>query len=116
MIVGVALAVASVSYLASIALGLLVASRRVDSSGFHWLHHALYTCTFVLAAAAVAAGLWWHPLAGWLLLPALVPFALIPFVGTHAGGRLTLRHPITGLVPAPFFIAAAFALLSQLPS
>jgi hypothetical protein len=107
VIVGVALAVASVSYLSNITLGVLVATRRVDSSGFHWLHHALYICTFVLAAAAVAAGLWRHQLVGWLLLPALVPFALIPFVGTHG-----VRHPITGIAPAPFYIAAAFALLS----
>ncbi|GAA4182037.1 hypothetical protein [Gryllotalpicola koreensis] len=107
MIVGAALAVASVSYLASIALGMLVATRRVDSSRFHWLHHALYTSTFVLAAAAVAAGLWREPRVGWVLLPALVPFALIPFVGTHG-----VRHPITGLVPAPFYLAAAVALLA----
>jgi len=107
VIAGAALAVASASYLANIALGVLVATRRVDSSGFHWLHHALYVCTFVLAAAAVAAALWRRPLAGWLLLPALVPFALIPFLGTR--GR---RHPIAGLAPAPFYLAAAVALLS----
>ena len=107
MIAGVALGVASLSYAASIALGVLVATRRVDSSGFHWLHHALYVCTFVLWAVAVAAGLWRHPLAGWLLLPALVPFALIPFLGTRG-----VRHPIAGLVPAPFYLAAAVALVS----
>jgi hypothetical protein len=107
VIAGVALLVASLSYASNLALGTLVATRRVDSSGFHWLHHALYICTFVLAAAAVAAGLWRQPLAGWLLLPALVPFALIPFVGTRG-----VRHPITGLAPAPFYLAAAFALLS----
>lgn len=107
MIVAAALAVASVSYASSIALGVLVATRRVDSNGFHWLHHALYIATFVLAAAAVAAGLWREPRVGWVLLPALVPFALIPFVATHG-----VRHPITGLVPAPFYLAAAVALLA----
>jgi len=107
VIVGAALLVASVSYASNLALGLLVATRRVDSSGFHWLHHALYICTFVLLAAAIAAGLAWRPFVGWLLVPALVPFALIPFVGTHGA-----RHPITGLAPAPFYIAAAVALLS----
>lgn len=106
MIVGVALAAASASYLSSIALGVLVATRRVDSSGFHWLHHALYSCTFALAAAAIAAGLWRRPLVGWVLLPAVVPFVLIPFVGTRG-----VRHPIAGLVPAPFYVAAAVALL-----
>ncbi len=105
MLVAVALVVASVSYAASIALGLLVATRRVDSSGFHWLHHALYVCTFVLAGAAIAAGLWQRPPAGWLLLPAVVPFALIPFLGTRG-----VRHPIVGLAPAPFYVAAAIAL------
>jgi hypothetical protein len=107
MLVGVSLVAASASYAASIALGVLVATRRVDSSGFHWLHHALYVSTFVLAAACVAAGLVRHPLVGWLLLPALVPFALIPFLGTRG-----VRHPIAGLVPAPFYLAAAVALLS----
>jgi hypothetical protein len=107
VIVGVALGAASVSYAASLALGVLVATRRVDSSGFHWLHHALYISTFVLGAAAVAAGLWRHPLVGWLLLPALVPFALIPFLGTRG-----VRHPIAGLAPAPFYLAAAVALFS----
>lgn len=107
MIAGVALAVASVSYACSLALGLLVATRRVDSSGFHWLHHALYIATFALAAAAIAAGLARHPLVGWLLLPTVVPFALIPFLGTRG-----VRHPIAGLAPAPFYVAAAIALLS----
>ncbi|AYG02731.1 hypothetical protein [Gryllotalpicola protaetiae] len=107
MIVGAALAVASVSYASSITLGLLVARRRVDSSAFHWLHHVLYIATFVLAAAAIAAGLWRVPPVGWILLPVVVPFALIPFVGTRGP-----QHPITGLVPAPFYIAAAVALLA----
>jgi hypothetical protein len=106
VIVGVALGAASVSYAASIALGTLVATRRLDTSGFRWLHHALYVVTFVLTAACVAAGLALRPPVGWLLLPALVPFALIPFLGTRG-----LRHPIAGLVPAPFYLAAAVALL-----
>lgn len=107
MIVAIALAAASTSYACSVGLGLLVAGGRVDSSGFHWLHHALYSCTFALAAAAIVAGWWWHPLVGWLLLPVVVPFAAIPFLGTRGA-----RHPIAGLVPAPFFLAAALALLA----
>lgn len=107
MIVGGAVAAASVSYLASVTLGTLVGTRRVDSSGFRWLHHALYVTTFVLAGVAIATGLWRHPLVGWLLLPTMVPFALIPFLGTRGP-----RHPIAGLVPAPFFVAALMALLS----
>ena len=102
MIVGIALAAASVSYAASLMLGLLVATRRVDSSGFHWLHHALYVVSFVLVGVAIVAGWWRHPLVGWLLLPVVVPFALIPFLGTRG-----VRHPIIGLVPAPFYLAAA---------
>jgi hypothetical protein len=100
-----ALAVASASYVASLTLGTLVLTRRLDTRPFHWLHHALYACTFALAAAAVAAGLWRRPAVGWWLLPALVPFALIPFLGTRG-----LRHPVAGLVPAPFYLAAAIAL------
>ena len=99
---------ASVSYLLSITLGVLVATKRVDSSGFHWLHHALYVVTFVLAGCAIAAGWRWHPLAGWLLLPAVVPFALIPYLGTRGA-----RHPIAGLAPMPFYIAAAVALITR---
>jgi len=98
---------ASVSYLSSITLGVLVATRRLDSSGFHWLHHALYVVTFVLAGCAIVAGWLWHPLVGWLLLPAVVPFALIPFLGTRG-----VRHPFIGLVPVPFFAAAAIALFT----
>ncbi|HEY0246872.1 MAG TPA: hypothetical protein VGC45_01305 [Gryllotalpicola sp.] len=105
MLVPIALAAASVSYAGSIALGLLVASRRLDTRGFHWLHHALYACTFALAAAAIAAALWRRPAVGWVLLPVVVPFALIPFLGTRGA-----RHPITGLVPAPFYLAAAIVL------
>lgn len=108
MIAGVALGAASVSYACSLALGLAVASGLVDSRPFHWLHHALYVATFALAAAAIAAGLWRRPLAGWLLLPVVVPFALIPFLGTRG-----VRHPVAGLVPVPFYVAAAVALLSQ---
>ena len=107
MIVGIALAVASASYLCNVALGTLVATHRVDSSGFHWLHHALYICTFALTVAAVAAGFWRQPLVGWMLLPTVVPFAAIPFLGTRGA-----RHPIADLVPAPFYLAALAALIS----
>lgn len=107
-VVVASVAAAFASYLASLTLGVLVATRRVDSSGFHWLHHVLYIVTFVLAACAIVAGWWRHPVVGWVLLPAVVPFALIPFLGTR--GR---RHPIVGLVPAPFYLAAAIALLTS---
>ncbi|WP_022882888.1 hypothetical protein [Gryllotalpicola ginsengisoli] len=107
MIPGAALLAASVSYLASVTLGVLVATRLVDSRGFHWLHHTLYVLTFVLAATAVATlGFAGYGLAAGLLGPALIPFAAIPFLGTRG-----VRHPIAGSLPAPFYLAAVFAFV-----
>jgi hypothetical protein len=101
------LVVATVSYASSVTLGILVATRRLDTRGFHWLHHVLYICTFVLAGATAATAFVAGPRGvGWLLLAPLVAFALIPFLGTR-----TVRHPLIGSAPAPFYVAA-FVLLA----
>jgi hypothetical protein len=96
---------AAASYAASVALGVLVGTGRVDSRPFHWLHHALYASTFVLAAATVAVALFARSIVAAFLGPPLVAFAAIPFLGTRR-----VRHPVVGLLPAPFYIAAAVAL------
>jgi hypothetical protein len=97
---------AACGYLANITLGVLVLRRVLDTRGFRWLHHLLYVATIGLAAVAAAVLLIGdRVLVGLLLVPALVGLALIPFAGTH-----TRRHPIVGLLPAPFYAAALTAL------
>jgi hypothetical protein len=98
-------------YLANITLGLLVRARVLDTRGFRWLHHVLYIVTFVLAAASVAVLLLGHrTLAGLLLAPALIGLGTIPFAGTH-----NRRHPVIGLLPAPFYAAALAAFVLTRP-
>jgi len=101
-------AAAAVSYAANCGLGAAVATRLIDSSGFRWVHHALYITTCVAVAAAAGTGLW-RPRrrirrAALALAPAAVPLAAIPFVGTH-----TPRHPLVALAAAPF-IAVSLVL------
>ena len=100
---------AALSYTANCALGTAVAAKLIDSSGFRWLHHALYILTCAASAAAVSAAWWATPRsasrrAAFALLPAAVPLAAIAYVRTH--GR---QHPLIALAAAPF-IARGFAL------
>lgn len=91
---------ATASYVANCALGLSVATGVLDTTKVHWLHHGLYTCTSTLAGAAVSSLVWSRSTAGWWLLPAAVPLALIP----HLSAR-SRRHPALALSAAPFFAA-----------
>lgn len=91
---------AAASYAANCALGAGVALGLLDTRGAHWVHHALYTSTVVLAASAASSLLWSRSRAGRALLPALVPLALIPALGTH-----NRRHLVVALSAAPFFVA-----------
>lgn len=96
---------AAVAYAANCALGLAVAARVIDTSGFRWLHHALYIATCVTSAAAFSALLWGRPRpasrrAALALAPAAVPLAAIPYLGTR-----TRRHPLVALAAAPFIVA-----------
>ena len=98
-------AAAATAYIVNCALGASVAARLIDTSGFRWLHHALYIATCATTAAAVAVG--WargsHTAdrrAAFALLPAAVPLAAIPYLGTHSR-----RHPLVALAAAPFVLA-----------
>ncbi len=99
-------AVAAVSYAANCALGAAVAARLVDSSGFRWLHHALYIATCVSVAAAICTGLVGKGARGagrravLALMPAAVPLTAIAFVRAR-----TRRHPLIALSAAPFIAA-----------
>jgi hypothetical protein len=91
---------AAASYAANCAVGAGVATRLLDTSRIHWVHHALYVCTSTLACAAASSLLWSPSRAGWALLPAAVPLVLIPRVSAHSRGHIALA-----LSAAPFFAA-----------
>jgi len=92
---------AAASYTANCALGAGVATGVVRTGRAHWVHHALYISTVVLSAGAASSLLWSRNRAGLALLPAAVPLALIPYLGSHGA-----RHPIVALSAAPFFAAS----------
>lgn len=94
-------------YVANCALGSLVGLRVVDSSGFHWLHHALFGATAGTAVVAVSAAAWGRTGAGWALVPALVPWVVLPRV--RAPSR---RHVALALSAAPCY-ALALTLLRR---
>ncbi|WP_426185628.1 hypothetical protein [Microbacterium sp. TWP3-1-2b2] len=101
---------AALSYAANCALGVTVALRLVDTSGFRWLHHALYITTCAAVAAALSSRWWRGPhhatrRATSALAPAVVPLAAIAYVPTHSR-----RHPLIALAAAPFFAASLIAL------
>ena len=86
------------SYAANCVLGVGVATRLLDTSKVHWVHHVLFSCTATLAGAAVSSLFWSSSRAGWWLLPATVPLSLIPQVSSHSR-----RHILVALSAAPFF-------------
>ncbi len=92
-------AIATAAYAANLALGTGVRSGAVDSSGFRWLHHALYIGTITTTAAAAATGVARGSTKGALLAPALLPLAFLPFIGRQV-------HAAVGLAPAPWFIGS----------
>ena len=112
-------AAAAASYLANGTLGSTVALKIVDSSGFRWVHHALYVSTFALAGAAIIAGAAGPAgasgsagrRAAWALSPALVPLALIPFLGSRS-----TKHIAVSLSAAPFFVAGVVSVVGGIRS
>lgn len=105
MIARVASIAAAVAYTANCALGIGVLTRRIDTTDSRWVHHALFIVTASLTAVAtVAAAATGHRGQAAAQGGALVPLALIPYVGTH-----TRRHPIVASAAAPFYVAALAA-------
>jgi hypothetical protein len=98
-------AAAALGYAANCALGTAVAVKLVDTSGFRWLHHALYIATCALSASAIVVSWSSEPRrgnrrAGLALAPAALPLTTIAALG--ARGR---QHPLIALMAAPFFAA-----------
>ena len=92
---------ATVSYVANCALGAAVATRILRTDEVRWVHHGLYTLTSTLAVGAVSSLVWSRSRAGWFLLPAAVPFVLIPRRSARSSG-----HMVLALSAAPFFAAS----------
>ena len=92
---------ATTSYVANCALGTGVATAVIDTRKAHWVHHALYIATSTLAGVAVSSLLWSPSKAGWALLPAAVPLALIPRISSHSR-----RHIVVALTASPFFVTS----------
>lgn len=91
---------ATTAYALNCALGGGVATGRIHTGTFRWIHHALYITTAALTTAAVSSVLWSEHRAGWLLLPAGLPLAVIPYVSARTG-----RHPAVALSAAPFYLS-----------
>lgn len=92
------------SYLASCALGTAVATGTLRTGRGRWVHHALFVVTSTLTALALAATAREGRRAGWWLLPAAVPLAVVPFAGTRSR-----RHVLVAVSAAPFYAAALAA-------
>jgi hypothetical protein len=96
---------AACAYGANLALGTAVAVRVVDTSSFRWIHHGIYIATCVLGGAAASSVLWSRSGAGWALLPAAVPLAALP----RLGSRPRRRHALVALAALPFFVLGLIA-------
>lgn len=92
------------SYLASCALGTGVATGVLRTGRARWVHHALYVSTATLTALALAGTALERRRAGWWLLPAAVPLAVVPYAGTRSR-----RHILVAASAGPFYVAALAA-------
>jgi len=97
-------AMAATGYLAGCLLGFGVALGWWNTAGFRWLHHALFVLTCLLTAAAASSLLWSSSPAGWFLLPAALPLAALPTVGSSN----RTRHAAIAVAAAPFFLVSLF--------
>ncbi|NIZ90975.1 hypothetical protein [Kineococcus rubinsiae] len=98
---------ASASYTANCALGIAVATGRLDTSRARWVHHAVYVATVTLSLGAAAALLRTRDRALLRLLPAAVPLAAIPHVSARTRG-----HVLLALTAAPAYVATLAAVRS----
>ena len=92
-------AAATGAYLANVALGTAVQTRLVDTSRHRWTHHVLYIVTSTLTVTAILGAFAQRSPRGWVLVPSLLPLALLPRVG-HAA------HALTGIAAAPWYAGA----------
>ena len=99
---------ATTAYALNVALGTAVAARVVDTRRFRWVHHALYVSTSVLAGAAASSLVWSGSRAGWRLLPAALPLAVVPYVSARSR-----RHPVVALSAAPFFVSSLVRAIQE---
>lgn len=103
----VAFTTAAGCYAASCCLGIAAAAGLAGGGRIRWVHHALYiavlaSTTFAIGTALCGRNRRGRRPAALVLLPALLPLAVIP----AAGNRMP-RHPLIALSAAPFFVAAA---------
>lgn len=77
-------AIAATAYAANCALGAAVELGLVDTSRNRRPHHLMYIVTSTLTVAAVLTGLARRSAPGVVLAPALLPLAVLPYVG-HSG-------------------------------
>lgn len=101
---------AAAAYAVNALFGASVRLRWIDSGSFRWVHHALYAITVILTLTAISTLAWSGSIAGWYLLPAVVPLAALPYVGSAR--RHTGRHIAVALVPLPFYIVSVLVSLT----
>ncbi len=65
-------------FLLTASLGASVQYAHVRLGRWHWLHHGLFACNWLLLAVAVLLGLWWQAWWWWLPLLLLPVLALFP--------------------------------------
>lgn len=97
---------ATLLFLANLALGGLVQTHAVDTSGARWVHHTLFFLVAASAVLALGVGLLasrWGILA---LTPALAAYAVLPRL---PGG--TPRHRGLALAVVPFYVLALVLVL-----
>ena len=87
------------AYAANCALGTAVALRALDTSGYRWVHHALYIVTVATTSLAALAGLQRRSAPGLAVAPALLPLAFLPFLGHEV-------HATTALAAAPWYVGS----------
>ncbi|MEF2977425.1 hypothetical protein [Subtercola sp. YIM 133946] len=98
---------ACVSFTVNALFGASVKAGLVNSAPFHWVHSALYICTFVLTGAAISTVFWGGGTAGWWLLPAVVPLAALPYVRSRSWGHVALALSVAPFLALGLIVSLA---------
>ncbi|AHY46236.1 Hypothetical Protein RradSPS_0953 [Rubrobacter radiotolerans] len=93
-------------FLANFALGVLVQFGVVDTKPFRWLHHAVFFAVCVATVLAAAWGILSGEVYGWLLLPVLALFYVLPKVRAGTAGHAALASAALAFYAAGFFSLA----------